>query len=77
VLVLLSSLFSIAYIGKVFEIMFYRKETGTPHPRGDAAWPLLVPLVLLSFLCLYFGMFSENVIQMSRQATNLFFRAGD
>ena len=77
VLVLLSSLFSIAYIGKVFEVMFYRKETGTPHPRGDAAWPLLIPLVLLSFLCLYFGMFSENVIQMTRQATNLFFRAGD
>lgn len=77
VLVLLSSLFTIAYIGKVFEVMFYRKETGTPHPRGDAPWPLLVPLILLSFLCLYFGMFSEDVIQMTRQATNLFFRAGD
>ena len=77
-LVLLSSLFTLAYIGRVFEAMFYRKEINHPSkPRGDAPWPLLIPLIVLSLLCLYFGMFSEDVMQIARQATNLFFRAGD
>ena len=75
-LVLLSSLFTLAYVGKVFEVMFYRKEMPN-QPRGDAPWPLLVPVILLSLLCLYFGMFSEDVMTMTRQATNLFFRPGD
>jgi multicomponent Na+:H+ antiporter subunit D len=77
ILVLSGSLFTVAYIGKVFEVMFYRKEIEVTHPRGDAPWPLLLPLILLSFLCLYFGMFSEDVMLVTRQATNLFFRAGD
>ncbi len=77
IIVLASSLLALAYICKVLEVVFYKKEIHTTKSRGDVSWPLLAPLVLLAITCLYFGMFSEDVMALVRQATNLYFRAGD
>lgn len=76
-LILVSSLFVVIYVGKVLEAMFYQKETESTVHKGEAAWPLIVPLVLLAAACIYFGLFSEGVMQLVQNATNLYFRAGE
>lgn len=76
-LILVSSLFAVAYIGKVLEAMFYQKENESAVHKGEAAWPLVLPIILLSAACIYFGLFSEGVMQLVQNATNLYFRAGE
>jgi multicomponent Na+:H+ antiporter subunit D len=76
-LILISSLFAVIYVGKVLEAMFYQKESESAVHKGEVAWPLIVPLILLSAACIYFGLFSEGVMQLVQNATNLYFRAGE
>lgn len=77
VLLLVSGLFAVVYIGKVLEAMFYQTESEVAVHKGDASWMLTLPLVLLAAICIYFGLFSEDSMQMVQKATNLYFRAGE
>ncbi len=70
-LVLLSSLMAIVYVGRVIEIMVFRRsrETG-PESSGMSEAPLsmLIPLYVLVGVSLYFGINGSATLEVAGQA---------
>ncbi len=70
-LVLLSSLFAIVYIGRVVEIMLFRKSrTETPAPVGRSEAPLmmLVPMYVLIGISIWFGVSGSTTLSVAADA---------
>ncbi len=70
-LVLLSSLFAVIYIGRVIEIMLFRKvRVNEPAPVGmkEAPLSMLVPMYALIGVSIWFGVFGTTTLSVAREA---------
>ncbi len=70
-MVLVSSLFAIVYIGRVVEVMLFRKSRmETPHSVGSNEAPLmmLVPLYVLVAVSIWFGISGSTTLDVAGQA---------
>jgi len=74
-LVLVSSVLAIIYIGRVVDIMLFKKQrlpSPIPQGRNEAPLSMLVPLYVLIALSLYLGLYgSKTLIIASEAATQL------
>lgn len=52
--ILLNSLLELAYFGRVMEMMYMRKGKGNPD-KGEMPLSMLIPALILAFLCLAIG----------------------
>jgi len=71
VLVLLSSLFAIVYIGRVVEIMLFRRSRNTqPVPEGirEAPWSMLLPMYFLIAVSIWFGVSGSTTLAVASDA---------
>lgn len=71
VLVLLSSLFAIVYVGRVVEIMLFRKaRTDNPQPTGVREAPLmmLVPMYVLLAVSVWIGISGSATLSVASDA---------
>lgn len=72
-LVLISSLFAIAYIGRVAEIMLFRKSrTDEPATVGAKEAPLsmLIPLYVLIGVSIWFGLSGSTTLSVASEAAS-------
>jgi multicomponent Na+:H+ antiporter subunit D len=67
ILVVLSSLLAVAYVWRVFEVI-YLKEPAADAPRGDPPLPMLIPMLLLAGACLWFGIDTQITIGAANTA---------
>ncbi len=71
VMVLISSLFAIVYIGRVVEIMLFRKSrSATPQPTGRNEAPLmmLLPMYALLAVSIWFGISGSTTLGVAAEA---------
>ncbi len=71
ILVVLSSLLAVAYVWRVFEVL-YLCEPAEDAPRGDPPLAMIVPMIVLAAACLWFGIDTRLTIgAASTAAENL------
>ena len=58
-LIVASSLIAVVYVGRVVEVAWFREPSGLAAKAQDPPLTMLVPLLLLAFATLYFGIETE------------------
>jgi multicomponent Na+:H+ antiporter subunit D len=71
VVILLGSLFSVAYIWRIVEVMFFRPATDAGPPVNEAPLSLLIPMWTLVLANIYFGINTELTINVAETAVKL------
>lgn len=69
--VLLSSLLSLIYIWRVIEIAYFKDKDGDIKNLKELPYGLLVPLGITSLLCVFFGIYTELPIELSKKAVEV------
>ncbi|MFQ5784451.1 MAG: monovalent cation/H+ antiporter subunit D family protein [Alphaproteobacteria bacterium] len=68
VLVLLSSLLALVYVGRVIEAAYFRDPAPDAPPVEEAPLSMLVPTLALAAACVYFGIDTDLTVGVARSA---------
>jgi len=68
VLVILSSLISVVYVGQVLHVVLIRKRPADAEPVGEAPMWMVAPTLLLAALNLWYGNFDGSAAEIAREA---------
>ena len=71
----LSSLIAVAYVWRVVEASYLREPSGAV-PAGEAPAAMLVPALLMTGLCIYFGLETSFSVAGAREAAELLLSGG-
>lgn len=69
-LLVLSSLISVVYIGRVVEAAYFREPTGATAEAREAPLPMLVPTWVLAIATVYFGIDTSWTVDVARIAAD-------
>ena len=58
-LIVLSSLIAVIYVGRVLEIAWLREPTPAIADASDPPWSMLLPTIILAAATIYFGVYTE------------------
>jgi multicomponent Na+:H+ antiporter subunit D len=73
VLVLLSSLLAVIYVGRVVEAMYFGEPPEGAEPVTEAPWSILVPTWVLAGATIYFGLSTSWTAAVAEHAAKLLF----
>lgn len=68
--ILISSLISLIYIWRVIEIAYF-KEKDTIKSTTEMPLGMIIPTAVVAILCIYFGVFTELPLVLSREAVKI------
>ena len=71
VLILLSSLLAVVYVGRVIEIAYFAAPPEGAEPIAEAPWGILVPTWVLAGATLYFGISTQATAAVAERAAEL------
>ena len=75
-IVLISSLFAVAYLWRLVEVAYFVTPPEGETIAREAPASLLVPTMALSFGCIYFGIDTEPIVGVARGVADDFLGAG-
>ncbi|MCX7771069.1 MAG: monovalent cation/H+ antiporter subunit D family protein [Proteobacteria bacterium] len=68
--ILLSSILSLVYIWRVLEISYFGESNGNEH-KEELPVPLFFPAMISSVLCIFFGIYTELPVELSKRAIEI------
>jgi len=69
--IILGSLLSVVYMWKIVEVLFFRPATDSELSVSEAPVSLLIPMWILVFANIYFGINTELTVNVAETATRL------
>ena len=69
--IILGSLLSVVYMWKIVEVLFFRPAADSELPVSEAPVSLLIPMWILVFANIYFGINTELTVNVAETATRL------
>jgi len=70
-LMVASSIISVLYIGRVVEVVYFRPVATTCETARDPDWPTLVPIGLMAFAVVWFGINTTYSADLARDAAEM------
>lgn len=76
-LLLVSTLATAVYMWKLLEPIWFGKGKPAKYVFPESPLWCLIPLCIVTFACLYFGLFSTTLVELLHSATATYFPTGD